>query len=87
MPFRRRAATRWRRLSQLSRRAPAVVENIRDYKRIIAFRNILIHGYAAVDDEIVWRVVADSLPLLLQDAERLRKNLDDATPPASTPTH
>jgi uncharacterized protein with HEPN domain len=27
-----------------------------------AFRNILIHGYATVDDRLVWGVIEGSLP-------------------------
>jgi uncharacterized protein with HEPN domain len=30
-------------------------------QKIIGFRNILIHGYAAVDDRLVWGVVENHL--------------------------
>nr|WP_280833508.1 HepT-like ribonuclease domain-containing protein [Mycolicibacterium frederiksbergense] len=30
----------------------------------MAFRNILIHGYADVDDALVWQVIAGKLPEL-----------------------
>ena len=33
-----------------------------DLPRIVAFRNILIHGYAVVDDELVWQVLVERLP-------------------------
>jgi uncharacterized protein with HEPN domain len=36
-------------LVQLSKRDAAAVARIGEYQRIIAFRNILIHGYADVD--------------------------------------
>lgn len=44
----------------------------------MAFRNILIHGYATVDDELVWAVAAKQVEplvrvltdLLGDDAER-----------------
>jgi len=35
------------------------------------FRNILIHGYAAVDDRIVWGVIENYLASLSSAAERL----------------
>ncbi len=35
------------------------------------FERCLIHGYDSVDDEIVWRVIQEKLPLLLQQAEAL----------------
>ncbi|MCY3989764.1 MAG: DUF86 domain-containing protein [Caldilineaceae bacterium] len=42
-----------------------------DYQRVIAFRNILIHGYSDVDDGLVWDVVETNLPLLRHEVERL----------------
>jgi uncharacterized protein with HEPN domain len=40
-------------LSQLAKLDPALAKRIADYQKIISFRNILIHGYADVDDELV----------------------------------
>jgi uncharacterized protein with HEPN domain len=51
-------------LSQLARHDPDVAERVADYRKIIAFRNILIHAYATVDDRIVWGVVEGDLPAL-----------------------
>jgi uncharacterized protein with HEPN domain len=42
-------------LNQLSKIAPDVTAKIPDCSQIIAFRNILIHGYAVLDKSIVWR--------------------------------
>jgi uncharacterized protein with HEPN domain len=36
-------------LRQLTQVAPEVAAKIPDLRRIIAFRNILVHGYAAID--------------------------------------
>ena len=58
-------------LSQLSRVDSSVFERIRERRRVIAFRNILIHGYADVDDRIVWDVVQVNLPTLLEDVAAL----------------
>ena len=49
-------------MSRLARAEPTVATQIPDYRRIIAFRNILIHGYAQVDDRLVWDVVQSYLP-------------------------
>jgi uncharacterized protein with HEPN domain len=58
-------------LNRLSRAIP-------DLPRMVAFRNILIHGYATVDHAIVWDVAITRLPgtialldslLTRQDAE------------------
>lgn len=48
-------------LSQLGRHAPDVLAQIPDHARIIGFRNILIHGYATIDDRIVWGVIENHL--------------------------
>ena len=42
-----------------------MAEKIPDLPRIVAFRNILIHGYASVDDRLVWGVVESRLKPLL----------------------
>ncbi len=44
---------------------------ITEHRRIVAFRNILIHGYADVDDRLVWDVVETKLPLLRREVEAL----------------
>lgn len=49
-------------LNQLSQVDPAMASHIPDLPRIVAFRNILIHGYATVDDALVWQVLVDKLP-------------------------
>jgi uncharacterized protein with HEPN domain len=52
-------------LNQLAKVAPNLAIKIPSLPRIVAFRNILIHGYAVVDNEIVWRAVQENLPGLL----------------------
>jgi uncharacterized protein with HEPN domain len=56
------------RLRQLD---PATVAKISESQRIIAFRNILIHGYAEVDDRLVWDIVRTKLPLLREEVSLL----------------
>jgi uncharacterized protein with HEPN domain len=51
-------------LNRLNKTAPDVANQVSHYKRIISFRNILIHGYDLVEDAVVWDVVAKDLPLL-----------------------
>lgn len=58
-------------LAQLARLDADLVARITDHRRIIAFRNILIHGYANVDDRLVWDVVETKLPMLRQEIEAL----------------
>lgn len=51
-------------LAQLARLDMELAAHITDYRRIIAFRNILIHGYTQIDDLLVWDIVETKLPLL-----------------------
>lgn len=41
-------------LAQLARLDQDLAARITEYRRVIAFRNILIHGYADIDHRIVW---------------------------------
>ena len=58
-------------LVRLVRLDEEFVSRISEHRRIIAFRNILIHGYADVDDRLVWDVVQTKIPVLLHDLQRL----------------
>src|SRR6266508_21811 len=51
-------------LNNLSKLDSALASAIPELPRIVAFRNILIHGYATVDDALVWQVLVDKLPAL-----------------------
>ena len=52
-------------LGQLARSHPDVASRIDDLPRIVAFRNILIHGYATVDVTLVWEVATQRLDPLI----------------------
>lgn len=52
-------------LGRLAKVDPEVASRITDLARIVAFRNVLIHGYASVDNQLVWGVVEGSLASLL----------------------
>ena len=52
-------------LNQLCKIEPQWAERIPDVPQIIAFRNLLIHGYASVNDLTVWQTIQESLPTLL----------------------
>ena len=58
-------------MAQLARLDGALADRITGSRRIIAFRNVLIHGYADVDDRLVWGVVEANLPTLAREIETL----------------
>lgn len=51
-------------MSQLAKTDPELAAKVPHLPRIIAFRNILIHGYAVIDQMTVWRVIEENLPEL-----------------------
>ena len=58
-------------MSQLARRDEAAAARITDSSRIIAFRNVLVHGYTFVDSRLVWQAVTENLPALVGEVETL----------------
>lgn len=51
-------------LSRLEKIDASKVAQISEHAKIIAFRNILVHGYDVIDDAIVWQVIQQHLPVL-----------------------
>jgi uncharacterized protein with HEPN domain len=58
-------------MTRLAKIDPEIAGRITDHRRIIAFRNILIHGYAEIDDRIVWGVLERNLPPLRAELDTL----------------
>ena len=58
-------------LNRIARSDPDTAERIGDTPRIVAFRNLLAHGYDMIDHEIVWSITRDNLPELLARVESL----------------
>lgn len=61
-------------------RSAKLLEDVRDaetgarigeHRQIIAFRNVLIHGYDLVDHALVWSTIETQVPALLKDVEAL----------------
>jgi len=45
-----------------------------DWRGVIAVRNILVHGYLGVDDDILWDVIRQRIPELKCLLEELRRH-------------
>jgi uncharacterized protein with HEPN domain len=56
-------------LNQALHLYPDLTSRVSDWRRIVAFRNRLIHGYAFVSDEVVWGVT--NLPTLRREVQSL----------------
>ncbi len=48
-----------------------ILDGVSEYRRIIAFRNIIVHGYDAIDTGIVWDAIKNHLPKLKKEIEQL----------------
>jgi uncharacterized protein with HEPN domain len=62
-------------LNQLAKHDPALASRIPRIHEIIAFRNLLIHGYAFVEHARVLRTAHDALPALRSTIAALIKDL------------
>lgn len=58
-------------LAQLSRWDPILADSITDRRSIIAFRNMLAHGYSDLVDERVFSIATGDLPALLLQVQSL----------------
>lgn len=65
-------------LNQMRRHDAVLVAGVRDHQRIIGFRNLLIHGYATVDDSVVWDIATNQLVPLQADILALQEQLSRA---------
>jgi uncharacterized protein with HEPN domain len=63
-------------LVRLNKVDSMVAADIGDHRRIIAFRNILVHAYDSVDHRIVWGVIVQELPNLASTVESLLADSD-----------
>lgn len=64
-------------VNRLTRLDPDLAAQIPDQRRIVAFRNLLIHAYDVIDDVQVWNVITDSLPAFQRHVEALLKEGDE----------
>jgi uncharacterized protein with HEPN domain len=61
--------------------AAQISEEIQDkyseipWSKIIGMRNILVHGYFEIDNEVVWSVVENDLPELKKNIQKILKKI------------
>jgi uncharacterized protein with HEPN domain len=58
-------------LTRLQKLDPSVSVRITEHRQIIGFRNLLVHGYAEIDDRLVWNIVEEKLPILRREVDAL----------------
>lgn len=45
------------------------------WRQIIATRNRLIHGYLGIDNDTLWSIIVDDVPVLLPQLQSLKQSL------------
>ena len=58
-------------LGRLAKIDATLAARVSHWRDIVAFRNIIAHGYSSLDHSIVWRAHKDSLPALRAEVEAL----------------
>ena len=66
-------------LTQAAQTFPMDVVQISQYKRFIGFRNILIHRYSTIANEIVWGTIEADLPVLRMQVTSVLERLNAQT--------
>ena len=65
-------------LMQMLRFTPELQVRISHTRQIIAFRNILVHGYADIAHDVVWAAAQEDLPVLRCEVDALLREPGDA---------
>ncbi len=58
-------------LNQMLKLEPDLAASITDCRRIVDFRNLLIHAYTKVSNQVVWGIVESNLPVLYREISQL----------------
>lgn len=66
-------------MTQLARFDARTAARITHHRRAIALRNALIHGYDAIDDDVVWDTVVTDIPTLRAEVDHLLGELGRQT--------
>lgn len=60
----------------LARFHPAIAKRIHNFRKIISFRNILVHSYDAIDHRVLWEFITRELPILNNWVRKLMEELN-----------
>ena len=58
-------------LSQASKADPTLSDAIDNTRQIVNLRNVIVHGYATVEDETIWGILQGHVPGLHQEVKKL----------------
>ena len=58
-------------MAALSRQFPEITARITEHHQVIAFRNVLVHGYDDLNHQNIWSIVENKLPILVMETREL----------------
>ena len=58
-------------LNQAYKIEPALSETLSDIREIINLRNVIVHGYAFLENETLWGILEDDIPRLYNEIQML----------------
>ncbi len=61
-------------LTQAEKLDRTAVDSLTGKKAIIGFRNVLVHAYSIIRDDMVWGAVENHLPKLIREVQTLLAN-------------
>jgi len=62
--------------AQLSKLDSSLAARVPRHRQLIGFRNVLVHGYAGLNDAEIWRVLEENLPELHDAVTSLLQEID-----------
>ena len=63
-------------LNQLEKAAPAIAARVPDLRSAVDLRNVLIHGYAKLNQRIIWATAQEDVPRLRAALEEILRSLE-----------
>lgn len=71
-------------LNKLQKADPELAGSIPNLRKIVDFRNLLIHGYFRIQPKIVWAAAIENLPVLHNNIKHLLATMDKVPKPPSS---
>ena len=65
-------------VNAISRQNPELAGQISNARKIVGFRNQLVHDYIAIRDEVVWAIAQHDAPVLREECRALIDDLERA---------
>ncbi len=58
-------------MNQAIKTAPELSAEIDNIRQIVNLRNVIVHGYATVENETIWGIIQDDVPKLHEQVKKL----------------